>query len=45
MCVDPFRTVVQVAIVVRDLNRAVDYWSEVLGLKPSAIVETESYEN
>jgi catechol 2,3-dioxygenase-like lactoylglutathione lyase family enzyme len=44
MCVDPLRTVVQVAIVVRDLNKAVEYWSKILGLKPSAIVETENYE-
>jgi len=45
MCIDLFRTVVQIAIVVKDLDKAVEYWSKILGLKPSAVVETKSYED
>jgi methylmalonyl-CoA epimerase len=42
---DNLKRVIQIAIVVRDIERARAIWSELLGVEKQAIQETESWES
>jgi methylmalonyl-CoA epimerase len=42
---DGLRRVTQIAIVVRDVERARAFWSELLGIEKNPVTETESWES
>lgn len=44
MCEEMFKSIIQIAIVVKDLDKAIDAWSSVLGVKPSRVTETGELE-
>ncbi|MCS7111526.1 MAG: VOC family protein [Ignisphaera sp.] len=44
MCEELLKSVAQIAIVVKDLNKAIDSWSRILGVKPSRVTETDRWE-
>ncbi len=44
MCEEVLKNVVQIAIVVKNLDKAIAVWSKVLGVKPSRVTETGRWE-
>ncbi len=44
MCEEAFKNVIQIAIVVKDISKAVEAWSKILGMKPQRITETREWE-
>lgn len=45
MSIEELRTVAQIAIVVRDIERTRAIWADLLGVKEPAIIETEDWES
>ena len=44
MCEEVFKNVIQIAIVVKDIDKAVRLWSKILGVEPSRVTETRDWE-